>query len=188
MGIKGQIPWNKGKHTEAPKTAFRKGCIPWNKGKKLPPLSEKHKRKMSETLKGHPGWNKGISHSEEVKRKISKAMKGKKNTLGKHLTKEHRRKMSEAGKGSKCHFWKGGIASVNQTIRNSVEIRLWREAVFARDAWTCQKCRARCGNGKAVYLNAHHIKSFAKYPELRTSIENGITLCKTCHNKTKGGN
>lgn len=54
-------------------------------------------------------------------------------------------------------------------------MRLWREAVFARDNWTCQKCKIMGGE-----LNPHHIKNFAECPELRTSIENGITLCEKC--------
>jgi 5-methylcytosine-specific restriction endonuclease McrA len=74
------------------------------------------------------------------------------------------------------------VAPENKKIRDSIEYRLWREAVFARDNWTCQKCGKR-GNGE---LHAHHIKSFAKHKELRTSIENGITLCVDCHKPTYG--
>ena len=73
-----------------------------------------------------------------------------------------------------------GITSERKRIRASIEYRLWREAVFARDNWTCQECGKR-GNGE---LHAHHIKSFSKHKELRTSIENGITLCVDCHRCT----
>jgi hypothetical protein len=52
----------------------------------------------------------------------------------------------------------------------------WRRAVFARDDYSCQVCGERGG-----VLNAHHIQGFAKFPELRTEVSNGITLCNDCH-------
>ena len=61
-------------------------------------------------------------------------------------------------------------------IRKSIEYRLWREAVFARDNWTCQKCGIKGGK-----LHSHHIQNFAQYPEIRFAIDNGITLCEGCH-------
>ena len=75
--------------------------------------------------------------------------------------------------------WKGGISSQNAIIRGSYEYKLWREAVFKRDNWTCIWCNARGGE-----LNADHIKPFALYPELRFAIDNGRTLCVECHKTT----
>ena len=51
--------------------------------------SEETRRKMSEAKKGKPSPNKGKPHSEEHRRKISEAMKGK------TLSEETRRKISE---------------------------------------------------------------------------------------------
>lgn len=60
--------------------------------------------------------------------------------------------------------------------RNSHEYREWKKAVFERDNYTCRKCGKRGG-----ILNAHHIKSWAYYPNFRFSVDNGITLCERCH-------
>lgn len=112
----------------------------------------------------------GAILSEETKHKISKSHIGKKIPL------EVRKKMGS--KGNKNPGYIDGRTPKNKRIRHSIEFRLWREAVFQRDEWTCQECKIRGGN-----IHAHHIKKFADYPELRTSIENGITLCEKCHRK-----
>jgi predicted restriction endonuclease len=87
-------------------------------------------------------------------------------------------------KGDKSHFWKGGLTPKNKIIRNSADFCNWRKEVFERDNYTCQECGIYSGCGKRVYLEAHHIKSFASYPELRFDITNGLTLCEDCHHKT----
>jgi group I intron endonuclease len=57
--------------------------------------SEEAKKKISESHKGHPGWNKGISCSEEVKKKLSKYFKGRK------LDEQWKNRISRANKGKK---------------------------------------------------------------------------------------
>jgi 5-methylcytosine-specific restriction endonuclease McrA len=57
--------------------------------------------------------------------------------------------------------------------------REWRIAVFSRDNFTCQRCGLHGGR-----LEAHHIKPFKAYPQLRHRLSNGLTLCKPCHRET----
>lgn len=78
--------------------------------------------------------------------------------------------------GSKNHNWKGGITPENVKLRGNTNYKQWRFSVFKRDDFVCKKCGQKSG-----ILNAHHIESFNGYPELRTRISNGITLCFNCH-------
>lgn len=91
--------------------------------------------------------------------------------------------LSISQRGDKNSQWKNGISTENHRLRASKRWKVWREAVFTRDNYACQDCGARNGNGKAVFLHPHHIKSFTHYPELRFEISNGITLCDNCHKR-----
>lgn len=134
-------------------------------------VSDKTKKKISES-------NKGKLVSEYTKNKMRQSRKDKKPTLGKtwKLSLEARIKNSESHKGAKSHLWRGGIYENNLQNRKSLDSTLWKEKVFKRDSWTCQKCKEKGGK-----LNAHHIKNFSKYIKLRFDISNGITFCKECH-------
>jgi len=96
--------------------------------------------------------------------------------------------------GDKAYQWKGGITPLIKRIRHCFEYRQWRSDIFTRDDYTCQHCNKRGGD-----LEAHHIKQFSKIIEDNNvdtmekalscdelwNINNGLTLCKECHNKTK---
>jgi len=121
--------------------------------------------------KGIYKHRKGIKPSEETRKKMSLAKKGHKGYwLGKK-----RPNIS----GENASNWQGGNSKGYKTGYYSADYIRWRTAVFERDSYTCQICR-KIG----TYLTAHHIKSFAKYPELRFDIDNGITLCEDCHKLT----
>lgn len=58
-----------------------------------------------------------------------------------------------------------------------------RNECFERDSYTCQHCNKLGGT-----LNAHHIKTWAKHPDLRLDINNLVTLCLECHREVHGLN
>lgn len=83
--------------------------------------------------------------------------------------------------------WKGGVTTWYRKIRASKALLEWRKLVFKRDNWTCQKCGRRSDKSFHLQIEAHHIKPFAVFPELRFVVDNGLTLCKECHSKEPKG-
>lgn len=163
--------------------------IPWNKGLTGAVIvSESTRAKLREKRKGKtPTF--GMKFGEETRQKHREAVKrlGLKppSMVGRKHTEEARKNMSAAqrksgymqyARGAMAPNWKGGIASKNHVARTSKAFIVWRESVFTRDNWTCQKCGAR-----GVHLHPHHIKEFSRCPELRFEVDNGLTLCKECH-------
>lgn len=72
--------------------------------------------------------------------------------------------------------------SRNSRDYKNPEYKQWRHDVKTRDNYMCQwpGCCSR------YRLEVHHIKTWAKYPSLRLSVTNGITLCNKCHRFIRG--
>jgi len=167
---KGNIPWNKGVRTGLiPRTAFHSGHRPWNKNLSV------HLSPATEFKKGIVPWNKG-----------------------KPLSQSHRKRLCKprpSTVGEKHHNWRGGWGKLRNILRHRHSYKQWRRNVFNRDNWTCCWCFKRGG-----HLEAHHVREFKTIKDLCNlhtiddalscselwEIENGITLCVNCHNKTKG--
>jgi len=136
-------------------------------GKKL---SEEHKKKISLALKGRIS---GMFGKKATPKQLESLSKGR--IKGKKFSEEFRNRRRGAGNPN----WRGGVSRDRHC---GDEYKKWRSDIFQRDNWTCQTCGARSSVGNQVYLEAHHIKSWIKYKELRYEVNNGVTLCKECHN------
>lgn len=133
---------------------------------------------------------RGIPFTKERRQKISKAMKGKTGKkaprYGAVLSQETKDKISNSLKGRfrkhKSPNWKnGGVTEYKMIWRGRYEYTDWRNAVFERDNYTCQDC-GKPSNGD---IEAHHIIPVYIDPTKIVDVDNGITLCKSCHAKIK---
>ena len=203
-GVVGLVPWNKGlKNSQVPWNKGLKGSqVAWNKGKEM---SEEQRQKLSLAHKGQIPWQKGKHLNENQINALRNSNLGRAHSI------ETKRKMSLAQRGKrlgpKSNFWRGGINPLRMIIRDLAEATEWRMLVFRRDDFTCQYCDAR-----GVHIEAHHLKRFTdifreflerhemlspvndKYRLVELArkhvpfwdVNNGLTLCVGCHNKTKG--
>ena len=151
--VKGFSSWNKKEH-------IKKECEICGKEYTVRKYREETARTCSRVCQGKlPRQKTYHKHSAEIRRKIS--LRTKENTP----------------RGEQCHSWKGGITPTNEKIRKSVEYKLWRNNIYKRDKYICQKCKS-----VGDKLHAHHLTNFAENKDLRLDINNGITFCKKCHN------
>ena len=113
--------------------------------------------------------NKGVPRTEEVKRKIGAARKGRLHSD------EAKKRISDscAGKYVKENNpnWRGGVSVVHYTKEWTKRLR---NEIKQRDDYHCQLCD--CNDN----LHIHHIN----YNKKDCSPINLITLCKCCHMKT----
>lgn len=138
-------------------------------------------------------WNKGLSMSEETKKKVSDAKKGCVSSMkGKKHKPESKEKMRLAKLGKKNIANSLKIGELNprwiidrsklkksEDRRLNVAYQYWAKQVKTRDGFKCKISNSDC-KGR---LEAHHILSWRKYPELRYDINNGISLCSHHHPK-----
>lgn len=118
-------------------------------------------------------FKKNHKLSEESRKKMSlkaKERKGNKNPFfGKEHSVETRNKIS----ASKLN----GRPRKKKQQRNDPAYFWWRHQVKVRDGDCCQVNNEGC-YGKII---VHHIKGWAKNPDLRYEVNNGITLCQAHH-------
>lgn len=114
-------------------------------------------KKLSEAAKRQ----KRQPHSEETKRKIGLAHKGKK---------------APRRFGPKAPNWQGGKTAESKLLRRQDLYKQWIVSVFERDNYTCVLC-----NATNTHLHADHIEKFSDNSEKRLDIDNGRTLCRACH-------
>ena len=76
--------------------------------------------------------------------------------------------------------WQTDLTYARQRVSNTSLIRAWRMAVLKRDNNMCRVC------GAQEKLTVHHIRPVRDVINtlLIYDINNGITLCKKCHDKT----
>ena len=130
---------------------FEKEHIPWNKN-----------------FTGYSTSKKGQRMLEEAKKKLSKAMKGKRLRLGTHHSKEAKKKMSEA-------HWQGGKSFEPYGLEFNKALK---EQIRERDDHICQEC-GYTQEQLGYRLPVHHID----YDKKNNNPNNLIALCKSCNSK-----
>ena len=165
-------------------------CRPCSKrGVKRKPFTEEAKRNMGLAQKGK-------KRSEEFKRKCSLRMMGNKlgignrSNRGKKTSEEQKAKLSLAMTGKKfgpcpeerkrnISLARGGDGIINKKY-DMAKLVAWTKAVKERDEYICQQCNY-VGVPGLKDIDAHHILPKARFPQYAYDLDNGISLCKTCH-------
>jgi len=140
-------------------------------------------RGESEKFKALNASRAGVKMPEETRKKISDALKGKKNSLGVKRSDEFKQNLSEFWSNNPNHnHWIDGLGRTRTTERRwdmrTTRYQKFRQSVLERDKYTCVCC------GSKEHLHVDHIMPYSQYPELRYEMDNGRVLCHPCHKLT----
>ena len=144
---------------------------------------EKHPR----GTQGKASWNKGLT--KETNTVI--AAQGQRHSL--RMTGENHPCYGKKGSlhpvwgnhnnaGEKNPSYKDSRSYERWSQRHDLPARQWARAVKDRDGYTCQACGVTQRR-----LVSHHVYDYATHPELRYTIENGVCLCRRCHDAFHNG-
>lgn len=156
-------------------TMYDAGCSMLNIQEKLGDVSVSDIRKWSVCLLG------GIpKKKKQKKQKVNKKrVKYKNKRLARREARSKKKvKINTFDDWKKRVFASWKDSPEQKAIRRSPEYQEWRIKVLGRDNYTCQHCQKTGGT-----LHVHHIKTFKMNPELRLAVDNGVVLCKKCHEK-----
>jgi len=149
------------------------------------------KQKQSLILGREKGTNHlgGIPKSETMKKKVSE-----KNKL---YWKKRPEELAQRGlkmRGENHYNWKGGVSSLQISIRTSAYNLRWIKKIHKRDNYECQICKSIKKTevhhkiGIAKLIKNYKIKTLddARNCEAFWDINNDIVVCKKCHYKIHG--
>lgn len=147
-------------------------------------------------LRGHQEIDKGLprrgrKHSEKSINKI-KNSRIKNRVLAKCLfCKKDFERVNSLFKRSQKNFcstkcfksYQKENRIIPNDVTDSAEYKEWRKKVYKRDLY---RCKMPGCNSTSRNIAAHHIYPKKQFPERQFDVNNGITLCKKCHEKTFG--
>lgn len=82
--------------------------------------------------------------------------------------------------GIKRHFEKYGKTFNMNSNEFQYALQSWSKTIKKLDNYMCKNCSSK------ENLHSHHIKPKILFPELALDLDNGVTLCKPCHEKIHG--
>ena len=176
--------WNKGKHYSKEQLG-KMNFSGLEKGRGL----RKGKTFHEFSGENHPGWKPKTSFTCPV---CKKEMLLSPWELRRKYCSLTCRGLDKRGANSPVFKGENALAKLRQRIMQMAEYTEWRLVCFRRDNFTCQEC------GSLRPLEVHHKTSYAelkkryKFNSPETArmckelwdIDNGITLCRSCHRMT----
>lgn len=135
-------------------------------------------RSSAVALQWKDNQQRRVETSELAKKNIGTNSKGRQNLIAIMQTREYKEKMSKVNSGERNYNWNPNLTNEERMIKRDYHgYKEWRKNVFERDKYTCQIC----GGNKGGNLVAHHLNGYHWDKNARVDINNGVTLCESCH-------